>query len=243
VRDLTGLLRHFIRSELEELHREGVRLRIIGDRGRFDRDIQADLLTAETRTMGNTRLNLTVALSYGARGEIVAAARAVVEAAKAGLLDPALLELEITESVLMDNPERAKDLLSHLKAQGIRVAIDDFGTGYSSLGYLSRFPIDRLKIDRSFVASSITDPNGAAIVGAVISLARSLGLSAIAEGVESEEQRQLLKRHGCDQIQGYLLGRPMAATAIGDFLSSLSPHRNSPAGPGREFTAGAGHGR
>jgi len=158
-------------------------------------------------------------------------------------LDPALLELEITESVLMDNPERAKDLLSHLKAQGIRVAIDDFGTGYSSLGYLSRFPIDRLKIDRSFVASSITDPNGAAIVGAVISLARSLGLSAIAEGVESEEQRQLLKRHGCDQIQGYLLGRPMAAAAIGDFLSSLSPHRNSPAGPGREFTAGAGHGR
>jgi undecaprenyl diphosphate synthase len=92
VRDLTGLLRHFIRSELEELHREGVRLRIIGDRGRFDRDIQADLLTAETRTMGNTRLNLTVALSYGARGEIVAAARAVVEAAKAGLLDPALLD-------------------------------------------------------------------------------------------------------------------------------------------------------
>lgn len=92
VRDLTGLLRHFIRSELEELHREGVRLRIIGDRGRFDRDIQADLLAAESRTMGNTRLNLTVALSYGARGEIVAAARAVAEAAKAGRLDPAMLD-------------------------------------------------------------------------------------------------------------------------------------------------------
>ena len=133
-------------------------------------------------------------------------------------LEPSRLELEITESVLMDNPERAKDLLTQLKAQGIRVAIDDFGTGYSSLGYLSRFPIDRLKIDRSFVASSLTDPNGAAIVEAVISLARSLGLSAIAEGVENEEQRHLLRRHGCDQIQGYLLGRPMAAEAIGDFL-------------------------
>ncbi len=133
-------------------------------------------------------------------------------------LQPSLLELEITESVLMANPDRAKDLLSHFKAWGIRVAIDDFGTGYSSLSYLSRFPIDRLKIDRSFVASSLTDPNGAAIVEAVISLARSLGLSAIAEGVESEEQRRWLKHHGCEQIQGYLLGRPMAPEAIAEFL-------------------------
>lgn len=133
-------------------------------------------------------------------------------------LQPSLLELEITESVLMADPDRAKDLLTHFKAQGIRVAIDDFGTGYSSLDYLSRFPIDRLKIDRSFVGSCLTDPNGAAIVEAVISLARSLGLSAIAEGVESEEQRHFLRHHGCDQIQGYLLGRPMAPEAIAGFL-------------------------
>ena len=146
-------------------------------------------------------------------------------------LDPALLELEITETVLMDNPERAKELLTQLKARGIRVAIDDFGTGYSSLGYLSRFPIDRLKIDRSFVASSLTDPNGAAIVEAVISLARSLGLSAIAEGVESEEQRHFLKHHGCEQIQGYLLGRPMAPEAIAGFLGLHQERLWSVAGP------------
>jgi undecaprenyl diphosphate synthase len=94
VRDLTGLLRHFIRSELDELHREGVRVRIIGDRGRFDADIQADLVAAEARTLDNTRLNLTVALSYGARGEILAAARAVAVAARDGRLDPASLTEE-----------------------------------------------------------------------------------------------------------------------------------------------------
>jgi undecaprenyl diphosphate synthase len=94
VRDLTGLLRHFIRSELDELHREGVRVRIIGDRGRFDADIQADLVAAEARTVDNTRLNLTVALSYGARGEILAAARAVAVAARDGRLDPASLTEE-----------------------------------------------------------------------------------------------------------------------------------------------------
>ena len=94
VRDLTGLLRHFIRSELDELHREGVRIRIIGDRGRFDADIQADLVAAERRTTANTRLNLTVALSYGARGEIAAAARAAAEAVRDGKLDPASITEE-----------------------------------------------------------------------------------------------------------------------------------------------------
>lgn len=137
-------------------------------------------------------------------------------------LDPSLLELEITESVMMENPRRTQEVLSHFRSCGIRVAIDDFGTGYSSLSYLSRFPIDRLKIDRSFVASSLEDPNGALIVEAVISLARSLGMSAIAEGVESEEQRRFLQRHGCHQMQGYLMAPPMPPEAIAAFLSRLA---------------------
>ncbi len=100
VSDLTGLLRHFIRHELAELAREGVRIRIIGDRGRFDRDIQADLADAEARTAGNTRLNLTVALSYGARGEIVAAARAMAAAVAAGTLDPSDMDEDRFGSLL-----------------------------------------------------------------------------------------------------------------------------------------------
>jgi diguanylate cyclase (GGDEF)-like protein len=133
-------------------------------------------------------------------------------------LDPCRLELEITESVMMESPKRTQEVLSRFKARGMGVAIDDFGTGYSSLSYLSRFPINRLKIDRSFVASSLEDRNGALIVEAVISLARSLGMVAIAEGVETEQQRHFLRQQGCQQIQGYLTGRPMPAQAIEAFL-------------------------
>jgi diguanylate cyclase (GGDEF)-like protein len=147
--------------------------------------------------------------------------RQVDQALEVNGLSPDLLELEITETVLMESPRRTQEALNHFKQRGIRVAIDDFGTGYSSLSYLSSFPIDRLKIDRSFVASSLSDPNGALIVEAVISLARSLGMSAIAEGVENEEQCRFLLRHGCQQMQGYLLGRPMPAREIADFLRSL----------------------
>ena len=136
-------------------------------------------------------------------------------------LEPKWLELEITESVMMENPRRTQEVLNHFRSRGIRVAIDDFGTGYSSLSYLSRFPIDRLKIDRSFVASSLSDANGALIVEAVISLARSLGMSAIAEGVENEEQRRFLHRQGCHQMQGYLMGQPMPPEAIAAFLGGL----------------------
>ncbi|MEI8249862.1 MAG: EAL domain-containing protein [Synechococcus sp. ELA057] len=138
-------------------------------------------------------------------------------------LDPNLLELEITESVMMENPHHTQEVLSLLKRKGIRVAIDDFGTGYSSLSYLSSFPIDRLKIDRSFVAASLSDPQGAVIVETVISLARSLGMIAIAEGVETQEQRTFLKQKGCHQIQGYLTGSPMPAAAIEGYLKS-HPH-------------------
>jgi len=134
-------------------------------------------------------------------------------------LPPQRLELEITESVLMDDPQRAINLLRRLRDKGVRIAIDDFGTGYSSLSYLRSFPIDRLKIDRSFVTSSLTDPSGAAIVTAIISLARSLGITTIAEGVETEDQRLFLLQQGCDEVQGYLMGRPMPDGAIVSFLA------------------------
>ena len=146
-------------------------------------------------------------------------------------LSPQRLELEITETVLMEDPQRAINLLTRLKDRGIRIAIDDFGTGYSSLSYLRSFPIDRLKIDRSFVTTSLTDPSGAAIVTAIISLARSLGITTIAEGVETEDQRQFLLQQGCDELQGFLMGQPMPNEAIGPFLDQSASAGAAPAAP------------
>ena len=149
-------------------------------------------------------------------------AQSVDDALRNSGLEPNRLELEITESVMLQNPEHTRRLLNQFRLRGIRIAIDDFGTGYSSLNYLSSLPIDRLKIDRSFVDSSLQESNSAAIIQAVISLARSLGMSTIAEGVETDAQRRFLLQHGCQQIQGYLLGRPMPPEAIPGFLQSRS---------------------
>ncbi|WP_229257539.1 EAL domain-containing protein [Duganella callida] len=126
-------------------------------------------------------------------------------------IDPALLELEITESAAMQDPERSRTLLNELRSRGIKVAIDDFGTGYSSLSYLKLFEIDRIKIDRSFVKDIETDPDDAVIVAATIALAHSLGLEVIAEGVETEAQRDFLRSKQCDEAQGYLYAKPMPA--------------------------------
>jgi diguanylate cyclase (GGDEF)-like protein/PAS domain S-box-containing protein len=126
-------------------------------------------------------------------------------------LAPELLELEITESVTMENPEHAATLLKKLKSLGISLAIDDFGTGYSSLSYLKRFPIDSVKIDRSFIKDIPDDEDDVAITQAVIAMAHSLRLKVIAEGVESESHVEFLREHGCDQAQGYLFGKPMPA--------------------------------
>jgi diguanylate cyclase (GGDEF)-like protein len=124
-------------------------------------------------------------------------------------LSPSRLELEITESVLIDDFGRAQSILRRLKNLGVRIAMDDFGTGYSSLSYLQSFPFDKIKIDRSFVSDLDTNINSAAIVHAVINLARSLKLPVLAEGVETEAQRKILSKEGCDQIQGYLIGKPL----------------------------------
>ncbi|OIP08014.1 MAG: hypothetical protein AUK53_10800 [Betaproteobacteria bacterium CG2_30_59_46] len=126
-------------------------------------------------------------------------------------LDPAHLELEVTESLVMQNVEVTIATLGRLKAMGIKLSIDDFGTGYSSLSYLKRFPIDTLKIDQSFVRDITTDPDDAAIAKTIISMAHDLQLRVIAEGVETEEQKSFLQQRHCDEMQGYFFSRPVPA--------------------------------
>ncbi|HJZ21326.1 MAG TPA: EAL domain-containing protein, partial [Bradyrhizobium sp.] len=133
-------------------------------------------------------------------------------------LDPRRLELEITESVLLDAHGTALAMLQNLRQIGVRVSLDDFGTGYSSLGYLRSFPFDKIKIDQSFVHGTATDAVGQAIVRAIASLGQSLGMETVAEGVETEEQ--MARAEGCTGIQGYLIGKPMPPEQIGSFLMS-----------------------
>jgi EAL domain-containing protein (putative c-di-GMP-specific phosphodiesterase class I) len=121
------------------------------------------------------------------------------------------LELEITESLLMSNTEQVIRTLDALSAMGVRIAMDDFGTGYSSLAYLWRFPFDKVKIDRAFTQGLGSDPKVSLIVHSIISLAHSLRIRVNAEGVETPAQMRALQRHGCDELQGFLLGKPVAA--------------------------------
>lgn len=130
------------------------------------------------------------------------------------------LELELTEGLLIDNVEQSIAILEELHSMGIIFALDDFGTGYSSLSYLKRFPLQALKIDQSFVRDVTIDPNSAAITEAIISLAHGLQLNVIAEGVETQEQLDYLKTKGCDEVQGYYLGRPLPAESITKLLQA-----------------------
>lgn len=138
----------------------------------------------------------------------------VIRALETSGLDPSRLELEITESVLLDKNDQTLDSLRRLKALGLQIAMDDFGTGYSSLGSLSGFPFDKIKIDRSFVHDVTTRSDALAIVELVTGVGRSLHMTTIAEGIETEEQYACLKRLGCDQIQGFLIGKPLPVTEL-----------------------------
>jgi diguanylate cyclase (GGDEF)-like protein/PAS domain S-box-containing protein len=158
---------------------------------------------------------LTIAVNVSARQfrqtDFVERVRAVLESTRA---NPRLLKLELTESLLMDDLEDIILKMSELKTSGVGFSLDDFGTGYSSLSYLKRLPLDQLKIDQSFVRDLLTDANDAAIASTIVALAKSLGLSVIAEGVETDAQRRFLAGIGCHAYQGYFFGRPGPAEAL-----------------------------
>jgi EAL domain-containing protein (putative c-di-GMP-specific phosphodiesterase class I) len=142
------------------------------------------------------------------RGDVLALVR---DALATSGLPAQLLELELTESILLQDVDSTIATLQGLKALGVKLSIDDFGTGYSSLSYLKRLAVDKLKIDQSFVRDMLTDADGASIVKAIVQLGHNLQLTVIAEGVETESQRQALTEMGCDEAQGYLISRPAPA--------------------------------
>jgi EAL domain-containing protein (putative c-di-GMP-specific phosphodiesterase class I) len=133
-------------------------------------------------------------------------------------LEPRFLELELTETLLLSNEDVMFDVLAELKRMGVRLAIDDFGTGYSSLNYLKQLPVSKLKIDRSFVRDLADGSRDVAITAAIINVAKCLNLTVTAEGVEEKSQLSVLREYSCDEVQGFLFGRPMTASEITDKL-------------------------
>ncbi|KQV47507.1 MULTISPECIES: EAL domain-containing protein [unclassified Duganella] len=181
--------------------------------------------------VGGVHVAVNVASRQFVEGDLESDVRQALERHK---VPAELLELELTETALMSNAERTIQVLTVLKEIGTKVAIDDFGTGYSSLAYLQRFPIDKLKIDIAFVRDITTNPNDAAIALAIISMAHSLKLRVIAEGVETRPQLEYLRRNRCDEIQGYFFSRPLAAAEMGALAESgksLPPDPNVAAEP------------
>ena len=146
-------------------------------------------------------------------------------------LTPSSLCIEVTETLLVENLSAISATLATLRSFGVRIAIDDFGTGYSSLAYLTRFPVAALKIDRSFVADAPSDSADAAIVRMIIEMAHTLGFRVVAEGIETEAQAQYLRRHGCDEGQGFLFAKPMPAEELAALLQARAgaPRARPPA--------------
>ena len=170
-------------------------------------------------------------LQLRSRGFIAEVARAIAADAHAA----AGLELEITESVIMEDVKRSIATLKAIRAMGVTVAIDDFGTGFSSLSYLARLPVDTLKIDRSFVVDMTLAPEGLALVSTIIGLAHALKLKVVAEGVETEEQSRLLRLLSCDETQGYLFSRPVPGEIFeARFLAPPAPSSPDQPEEGRE---------
>ncbi len=148
--------------------------------------------------------------------------KSVIEAVQVSQIDPQLLELEITESVVMDEPKIVIEALNQLKTYGIKVAIDDFGIGFSSLSYLQQLPLDRIKVDRAFVRD-FAKPNGSVIAETIVSLGKRLGLSTIAEGIETPEQAAAVKAMGCDEVQGFMYAKPMPTPDLLAFIRNWQP--------------------
>ena len=174
----------------------------------------------------DVRVAVNVSSRQFVEGDLESVVRAAIER---HAIEPGMLELELTESALMTNAERTIEVLERLKALGIRIAIDDFGTGYSSLAYLKRFPIDKLKIDIAFVRDIVTSPDDAAIALAIISMAHSLHMQVIAEGVETRAQMAFLRRHRCDEIQGFHFSRALPAAALAQLIRQNREAPNRPA--------------
>ena len=187
-----------------------------------------DLAIKQAHVWRELSLDITIAVNVSARNLHYPELRDDVEALLEKWAVPAsALELELTESMLMADPRRATEVLQSLNALGIATILDDFGTGYSSLAYLKRLPVSQLKIDGSFVANMATDEEDAAIVASTIDLARSLGLSVVAEGVESEMVWQQLHDFGCDFVQGYYLSRPLSADQMTRWLEQRESDRQA----------------
>jgi diguanylate cyclase (GGDEF)-like protein len=161
------------------------------------------------------RMAVNLSARQFSSGDIV---RSVAEVLLETGLDPQWLELELTESLILDNSERVITAMNDLKKMGVRLSLDDFGTGYSSLSYLRRFPVDRLKIDRSFIRDITSDAGCADIVRSILALSQKLGIAVIAEGVENEAQLGYLRRQGCAEVQGFLYSRPVPAADMTELL-------------------------
>jgi EAL domain-containing protein (putative c-di-GMP-specific phosphodiesterase class I) len=165
--------------------------------------------------MASLTLAVNVSAQQFRQPDMVARVSAVLD--RQGI-DPSRLKIELTESMLVSDIEDTIGKMTALRARGVGFSLDDFGTGFSSLSYLQRLPLDQLKIDQTFVRNVLTDPNGAAIARTVVNLGQSLGLSVIAEGVETEGQRAFLAGIGCPAYQGYLFSRPVPIEAFEAFV-------------------------
>jgi EAL domain-containing protein (putative c-di-GMP-specific phosphodiesterase class I) len=192
-------------------------------RGNFNGTACAQNMAWQDAGLGRLRVAVNLSARQFGAANLLADIAAVLD--QTGLA-PELLEIELTESLFMSDVTLAVETLHGMKKLGVQLSIDDFGTGYSSLSYLSRFPIDVLKIDRSFVADIGRDASDAAIVASIIALAHNLKLDVIAEGVETAEQLDYLRRHRCDEMQGYYFSQPLAAS---DFEQLLHQKRCLPA--------------
>jgi predicted signal transduction protein with EAL and GGDEF domain len=182
---------------------------------------------AAWRDAGGPAGGLSMSVNLAARQLLAPDLATVVEGVvRHSGIDPARLCLEITESALLADTELSARALARLKALGVRIGVDDFGTGFSSLTYLKRFPVDVLKIDRSFVSGLCHDPQDRAIVAAVIDLAHAFGLTTVAEGVETADQLARLTALGCEQGQGYLWSRPLPPDIAGSWITQAPPHHH-----------------